>query len=102
MSNPDFPQYSAAKAAVNSFTCNLAKKFAPHILVNAVAPGYTWTPPWEGVSKKELDACKNLTRIKRFVTPEEVAQVAVSLLENDAMTGEIIRVDGGLHLLNLR
>src|SRR3989344_6282620 len=50
MSNPDFPQYSAAKAAVNSFTCNLAKKLAPHVLVNAVAPGYTWTPPWEGVS----------------------------------------------------
>lgn len=102
MGNPDFPQYSAAKAAVNSFTYNLAKQFAPGVLVNAVAPGYTWTPPWEGTPKEELAACENLTRIKRFVTPEEVATVVVSILENDAITGEIIRVDGGLHLLNLR
>lgn len=102
MGNPEFPQYSAAKAAVNSFTCNLAKKFAPDVLVNAVAPGYTWTPPWEGVPPDELKACENLTRIKRFVTPQEIAAVTIAVLENDAMTGEIIRVDGGLHLLNLR
>ncbi|MBI4129894.1 SDR family oxidoreductase [Candidatus Roizmanbacteria bacterium] len=102
MGNPDFPQYSAAKAAVNSFTCNLAKKLAPSVLVNAVAPGYTWTPPWEGTPQEELEACKNLTRIRRFVEPEEIAVTVVHLLQNDAITGEIIRVDGGLHLPNLR
>lgn len=102
MGNPDFPQYSAAKAAVNSYTLNLAKKFAPKILVNAVAPGYTWTPAWESTSKEEIKACENLTKIGRFVKSEEIAAVVIELLNNDAITGEIIRVDGGLHLLKLR
>jgi len=102
MGNPEFPHYSAAKAAINSFTCNLAKKYAPNVLVNAVAPGYTITPAWEGVSKEELKACEDLNKIKRFVNAEEVAQMVVAVLQNDAVTGEIIRVDGGLHLLNLR
>lgn len=102
MGNTDFVQYSAAKAAVNSFTCNTAKKYGPTILANAIAPGYTWTPPWEGTSQEEIDACNTLTKINRFVKPKEIASMAVAILENDAITGEIIRVDGGLHLLNLR
>lgn len=102
MGNPDAPQYSAAKAALGSFTMNLAKKYGPDILVNAIAPGYVWTPPWENTSKEELKACAELTKICRFIKSEEVATMAVELLNNDAITGEIIRVDGGLHLQNLR
>lgn len=102
MGNPDFVHYSAAKAAVNSFTMTLAKKYAPHILINAVAPGYTWTPPWEGTSEEEKKLCVDLTKIGRFVKPEEIAAAVIALLQNDAITGEIVRVDGGLHLLNLR
>lgn len=102
MGNQDFPQYSAAKAAVNSFTYNLAKKAAPDVLVNAVAPGYTLTPPWEGVPKDELSDCESLTKIKRFIQPKEIAGIVVALLENNAITGEIIRVDGGLHLWDIK
>ncbi|MDP2692134.1 MAG: SDR family oxidoreductase [bacterium] len=91
-------QYCAAKAAINSLTVNLAKKLAPHILVNAVAPGYTLTPNWKGVSKKDKQTAANFTKIKRFITPEEIASMVIALLQNDAITGEIIRVDGGLHL----
>lgn len=91
-------QYCAAKAAINSLTVNLAKKLAPNILVNAVAPGYTWTPNWEGTSEKDMQTAKNLTRIKRYISPEEIASMVIQLLKNDAITGEIIRVDGGLHL----
>jgi len=101
MGDPAYPQYSAAKAAVNNFTMNLAKKYAPNILINAVAPGYTWTPAWEGTSEKEKKACVDRTKIGRFIKPEEVATAVIELLNNDAVTGEIIRVDGGLHLLNL-
>ncbi len=100
MGNPEFIQYSGAKAAVNSLTYNLAKKLAPQILVNAVAPGYTWTPPW-GASQAAFKDEINLTRIKRFITPEEIATTVVGLLGNDAITGEIIRVDGGLHLQDI-
>ncbi len=102
MGNPEAPQYSAAKAAVSSLTMNLAKEYGPEILVNAIAPGYVWTPPWESTSKEELDACANLTKIKRFIKAEEIATMVVELLKNDAMTGEVIRVDGGLHLTYVR
>lgn len=101
MGNPSAPQYSAAKAALSSFTLTLAKKLAPRVLVNAVAPGYTWTHAWEGTSKEGLKYCENQTRIKRFTAPAEIASMVVELLRNDAVTGEIIQVDGGLHLTNL-
>jgi NAD(P)-dependent dehydrogenase (short-subunit alcohol dehydrogenase family) len=98
--NSDYFQYSAAKAAVNSFTLNLAKKYAPNILVNAVAPGYTLTPAWKGTPKEEFIDLAEKTLIRRFVQPEEIATMVVELLSNNAITGEIIRVDGGLHLYN--
>ncbi len=88
MGNPDAPQYSAAKAAVGSFTMNLAKRYGPNILVNAIAPGYVWTPPWEQTSKEELKACEDLTKIGRFIKSEEIANMAIELLNNDAITGE--------------
>lgn len=102
MGNPEAPQYSAAKAAVSSLTMNLAKEYGPDILVNAIAPGYVWTPAWEETSKEELKACGDLTRIGRFIRAEEIASMAVELLQNDAITGEVIRVDGGLHFTNVR
>lgn len=98
MSNPSLPQYSASKAALNSFTCSLANTVAPEVIVNAVAPGYTWTPAWEGTSEKGAKSREIQNRIRRFVTAEEVAHSVVALTENDAIVGEIIRVDGGLHL----
>ncbi|MDA1316775.1 MAG: SDR family oxidoreductase [bacterium] len=95
---PEAMHYCAAKAAINSLTVNLAKKLAPHILVNAVAPGYTLTSNWKGASIEDKQTAVNFTKIKRFITSEEIASVVVMLLQNDAVTGEIIRVDGGLHL----
>jgi 3-oxoacyl-[acyl-carrier protein] reductase len=94
----EYAQYSAAKAAVNSYTCTLAKKFATNILVNAVAPGYTWTKAWGNMDVTEKKKYEDLTRIGRFVRVEEIAKMVIAILENDAITGEIIRVDGGTHL----
>ncbi len=71
------------------------------ILVNAIAPGYTWTPPWEVISEAEKKICEARTMINRYVTAEEIAQAAVGILENDAITGQIITVDGGLSLQKL-
>ena len=98
MGNPDLPQYSAMKAAVSNYTCTLAKKLSPSVLVNAIAPGYTWTPSWHEVPQERLSRLQEKTHIKRFITAEEIAQSVVSVLQNDAITGEIIRIDGGLHL----
>jgi len=69
--------------------------------VNAVAPGYTWTPPWEGTSEKEKKQCYGATLIDRFITPEEVAHAVMFLAENDAMTGTILTIDGGLSMCDV-
>jgi len=95
--NTEFFAYSVAKAALESLTVILAKR-DPKILVNAIAPGYVWTPPWEGISKKEKKLCESRTMIGRFIMPEEIAHMAVAVLENDALTGQVLTVDGGFGL----
>lgn len=99
--NPRFIQYSAVKSAVNSWTMNLAKTLSPRILVNGVAPGWTWTPAWEGTSKKRKHEIEQRTQIKRFIEPVEVADAVIFLAKNDAVTGEILHVDGGVRLVDL-
>lgn len=98
--NNEFFAYSAAKAALSSLTVTLAKRDS-NILVNAIAPGYVWTPAWEGISDAEKKLCESKTMIGRFIMPEEIAHMAVAILENDAITGQVVTVDGGLSLQKL-
>jgi 3-oxoacyl-[acyl-carrier protein] reductase len=93
--------YGAAKAALNHYTQTLAKNLAPGILVNAIAPGYVRTPLWG--NKSEADFAQNGMDqlIQRMIEPEEIARMAVTILTNDAMTGEIVMVDGGISLKTL-
>ncbi|MDE6426900.1 MAG: SDR family oxidoreductase [Ruminococcus sp.] len=91
--------YCAGKAAVNSFTKNLALQYAPKIYVNAVAPGFVWT---EALSKSGDDLIKkwlNTIPIERFITPEELAEIYVMLATSKIFTGSIITADGGYTLL---
>jgi 3-oxoacyl-[acyl-carrier protein] reductase len=92
--------YSVAKAALSSMTVALAK-IDGKVLVNAIAPGYTWTPLWEGISEAEKKICESRAMINRYVAADEIAHAAVGILENDAITGQIITVDGGLSLQKL-
>lgn len=92
--------YSVAKAALSSMTINLAKVDGK-VLVNAIAPGYTWTPAWKGISKAEKKICESRMIINRYITVEEIAHATIAILENDAITGQIITVDGGLSLQKL-
>ncbi|MFC1633005.1 SDR family NAD(P)-dependent oxidoreductase [Patescibacteria group bacterium] len=98
--NAEYFSYSVAKAALSSMTVTLAKVDSK-TLVNGIAPGYTWTPAWEGISKNEKKLCESRTMINRFMNAEEIARAVVSVLENDAITGQIITVDGGLSLQRL-
>lgn len=90
--------YGAAKAALNHFTQMLAKNLAPKILVNAIAPGYVKTPLWGEKSEKEFDDSGKEQLIERMIDPSEIAYMAIAVIENDAMAGEIVMVDGGLSL----
>lgn len=89
--------YSVAKAALSSMTTTLAK-IDGKILVNAIAPGYTWTPLWKGTAEVEKKMRASKTMINRYVAADEIAHAAIGILENDAITGQIITVDGGLSL----
>ncbi len=91
--------YCAGKAAVNSFTKNLALEYAPNIYVNAIAPGFVWT---EALSESGDDLLKkwiNTIPIRRFIEPEELAEVYVQLATTKIFTGSIITADGGYTLL---
>ncbi len=98
---PKAAAYSSMKAALNNYTKNLAKELAPHILVNAVAPGKTLTPMWGDLTREEQKQLSQDQLIKRFILPEEVADAILFLLKNDAMCGEILTIDGGMSLKTL-
>ncbi|HEY4493030.1 MAG TPA: SDR family oxidoreductase [Candidatus Paceibacterota bacterium] len=100
VSNSTYFSYSVAKTALTGMTVALAK-LDGKVLVNAIVPGYTWTPPWEGISEAEKKICESRTMINRYVAAEEIAHAVVGVLENDAMTGQVITVDGGLLLSSL-
>lgn len=90
--------YGASKAALSHFTQTLAKNVAPNILVNAIAPGYVQTPLWEDTSEADFIASGKEQLIDRMIMPEEIAEIALSIAKSDAMTGEVVVVDGGISL----
>ncbi len=112
---PFMPPYSVSKAAVNSLTKVMARDLAPNgVTVNAVCPGYVWTPMWDGVgtsmtgktgggegrTPREIfeDRIRTLVPMKREQSPEDVAALVSFLCSTAArnITGQIIGVDGGV------
>ncbi|WOD16034.1 SDR family NAD(P)-dependent oxidoreductase [Paraburkholderia kirstenboschensis] len=94
------PAYSASKGAVAQLTKSLAIAYAADgIRVNAIAPGWIATPLTQALQDDEgrSQAILDRTPMRRWGTPEEVAQVAVFLCTPAAsfMTGAIVPVDGG-------
>lgn len=89
--------YAASKAAVSHMTALLANALGPSVRVNAVAPGLIdtpWTEDWHAV--RELVHAQ--APLQRSGGPEEVAEVILSLVASSYITGQVVLVDGGLHL----
>jgi meso-butanediol dehydrogenase / (S,S)-butanediol dehydrogenase / diacetyl reductase len=92
--------YVAAKFGVSGITKSMSPELGPlGIRVNAVAPGVTRTPFMEYVLKDPAAAARIIAAhpIGRIGEPEEIANVIVFLLTDDAsfMTGAVVSVDGG-------
>ena len=88
--------YAASKAGIIGLTKSVAKELAgKNILCNAVAPGFIDTDMTKELSGAE-DAWMNLIPLKRAGAPEEVAKAVAFLVESDYITGEVLRVDGGM------
>jgi len=96
--------YAASKAAVHTLTKSLARVLGPAVRVNCVAPGYVDTG-WHvrGRGQEHADKAKAgmiaKAALKKVVTAQEMAEMCVLLLAGGtAMTGEVVFMDGGVHL----
>ena len=97
---PGLMGYCAGKAALNSFTKNLAMQLAPKIYVNAIAPGFVHTRYMDSVSEEMKENWLKNIPIKKFIMPEEIAEVYLMLATSRIFTGSIITPDGGYSILN--
>jgi NAD(P)-dependent dehydrogenase (short-subunit alcohol dehydrogenase family) len=94
---PKFFSYTASKSALWTVTRTLAQALAPRIRVNAIGPG----PALPNVRMDEDDFARQarLTLLKRGTSPEEISAAVKYILSAQAMTGQMIVLDGGQHLL---
>jgi 3-oxoacyl-[acyl-carrier protein] reductase len=90
--------YNVSKAAVLMLTKCLARDLAPHVRVNAIAPGYTETAFHAERTIAEREQIASRIPIGRFSRPEEIAQIAVFLASDGAgyVTGQTIVASGGV------
>ena len=89
--------YSISKKGLADLTKLAALEYAPHITVNAVAPGPILPPPESPVDN--VYELAGIIPLAQLPTPEHIAEAALFLLQAESITGQTIFVDGGQHLL---
>lgn len=89
--------YVIAKGGIDQLTRTAALALAPRIRVNAVALGLILPPA--GEDQDYLDQLASRIPLERAGGTDPVAAAVVTLVENDFVTGEIVRIDGGAHLV---
>ncbi|MDF1502978.1 SDR family oxidoreductase [Roseisolibacter sp. H3M3-2] len=93
---PAYVPHGISKAGVVQLTRALARVLAPHVRVNAIAPGVVMLPDdWDDESGERL---RRTTPLQRHGSPDDVVRALLFLLEADFVTGETILVDGGRHV----
>lgn len=98
--------YAASKGALNAITLSLARALAPLIRVNAVCPGYIDTP-WftkgrgAAAAAQVRDMVTAKVPLKLASSAEDIAELVTFLATppSGSMTGELVRMDAGLHLV---
>ena len=97
--NPGKSVYGASKAAVVAMTKSIASELGTNgIRANCIAPGITETDMLETMPKEVVDDAKEHADLRRGGKPSEIATTAVFLASDKSsyITGQTIRVDGGL------
>lgn len=97
--NPGQTNYCASKAGVIGFSKSLAKEVGSRgITVNVIAPGYIETDMTEKMTDLQKKAILDMVPLRRGGKPEDIAQAVMFLASSgaDYITGETIRVDGGM------
>jgi len=96
--------YAASKAALDTMTLSLARALAPEVRLNVVAPGFVRTP-WQ-IAAHGADGAADLERrtaerapLRAAVEPQDVAEAIAWLVEGARrVTGQIVYLDGGMHI----
>ena len=96
---PGYGVYCMSKAALAMMTKSLARDLAPAVRVNGIAPGaILW--PESGKGDSDRQRLIEQTPLKRTGSPDDIAATVLWLLRDAPfVTGEIVRVDGGRHLV---
>ena len=92
--------YSASKGAIISYAQCLAQELAPRLIrVNCICPAMVWTELvlQDGVTREDLQEDEKRYPLKRYGTPEDIANLCIYLLSDASawMTGSNIRISGG-------
>jgi NAD(P)-dependent dehydrogenase (short-subunit alcohol dehydrogenase family) len=95
--NPRFFSYTMSKTGLWTATRTLAQALAPRIRVNAIGPGPAL--PSARMDQAEFDKQARLTLLGRGTSPTEISQAAKFILSQPALTGQMIALDGGQHLV---
>lgn len=99
--------YTTSKTAILGLTRSIAVDYAPHIRCMAVCPGTVDTPMLRDALELSdnppamLKECEQMHLSQRIATPEEIARLIHYLSQDHAsfMTGQAIRIDGGLGIM---
>lgn len=94
---PDHAAYSAAKAGLLGLTRSLARRLAPDILVNIIAPGVTRTDMATDIIRERGERGMDEIALGRYGAPTDIAGPIAFLCSDSArfITGQTIQVDGG-------
>jgi 3-oxoacyl-[acyl-carrier protein] reductase len=90
--------FAAIKAGILGFSKSLARSYAPEVRVNDLAPGFIETAfAREAMSPDYYNWVIEQTPLRRFGTPQDVAQAALYLASDEAafITGQTIKINGG-------
>jgi NAD(P)-dependent dehydrogenase (short-subunit alcohol dehydrogenase family) len=94
--NPDFLSYTLSKAALEAANTMLALALAPRVRVVGVAPGLTLPSPM--ISPERFEQLHAMSPLGRSSSAEDIARAVCFALDNRAITGTTLLVDGGQHL----
>ncbi len=92
--------YSASKGGVVGMTLPIARDLASYgIRVNTIVPGLINTPLFQALPEPAVKALgQQVLFPQRLGEPDEIAHLAVAIIENDYINGECIRMDGGIRM----
>lgn len=92
--------YTASKAGVAGMTLPIARDLSSYgIRINTIAPGLFHTPMAAGLPEPVIKRLESMVEFpKRLGDPNEYASLAIFMMENGYLNGEVIRLDGGIRM----